>query len=192
MRQNLRTAKNRMKRENVNYREEILNAINDTNFKEIEDISRSKLLDNKHCVYSDLSKKAFLKDMYYSSELPCNIIKLILNNRVASYRINFIYSQNKYCVDASYNRNYRHYELGGLSVDLNIRDSFEKNLKIHCLGTGIDAYKLKFTKQIVRIYTFLKKGNTLKALPVYIIRKRQNRRIEKKFNEELKRNLGKD
>jgi len=189
LRQNLRTAKNRMKREHVNYREEILDTINGANFKEIEDISRSKLLDNKCCVYSDLRKKMFLKDMYYNSEFPCNVIKLILNDHLASYRINFLYNQAKYCIDASYDRNYSHYELGGLSVDLNIRDSFERRLLIHCMGTGIDFYKLKFTKQIVRIYTFLKKGNTLKALPLYIIKKRQNRRIEKKFNEQLKRNF---
>ena len=81
--------------------------------------------------------------------------------------------------------------MGALSVDLNINDSFEKNYYIHCMGAGVDFYKLKFTKQIIKIYTFCKKGNTLLSELWYILARCYNRRTEKKFNKELKRKFKK-
>jgi len=189
LRQNLRTAKNRMKRENVDYQEEVLDGIGGADLTEIEQVSRSKLIDHKGCIYNDLRKESFLKDIYYSSELPSNIVKLILNDQLASYRINFLYDQSKYCFDASYDRNYRHYDLGTLLVDLNVRDSFEKNLSTHCMGAGVDFYKLKFTKNIIKIYTFLKRGNTLKGMPLYLLKRKSNQRVASKFEEELRENL---
>jgi hypothetical protein len=186
LRKNLRTAKNRIKRENVNYCEEISDIINDIDFKEIERVSQSKLIDNKSCIYNNFVKKEFLKDIYYDFDLPTNVVKIILNNKLGSYRINFLYNKSKYCSDASYGRNYRHYDLGALSIDLNIRDSFERKILIHCMGPGIDSYKLKFSKRIVRIYTLLEKGNSLKGKILYVIKKRLNQKIADTFLEELK------
>jgi hypothetical protein len=54
------------------------------------------------------------------------------------------------------------------------------------MGPGIDSYKLKFSKRIVRIYTFLEKGNSLKGKILYVIKKRGNQKIEDAFLEELK------
>jgi len=184
LRKNLQTAKNRISREKINYSEEI-SAINKVNFKEIKSISRSKLKDNKHCVYNEVSKKNFLQNIYYNSELPCNIAKVILNNRLAAYRINFLYGQHKYCIDASYNRSFPHYDMGALSIDLNIGDSYEKNLSIHCMGTGIDFYKLKFTKDITKIYTFLKRGNTSKGVFLYFLKRKLNQKTAIAFEEKL-------
>jgi len=189
LKKNLQTARNRMKRENINYREEIIDVINNANFKEIENISRAKLKDNKSCIYNNSVKKKFLTDIYCNSKLPSNVIKIILNDKLASYRINFLYRKCKYCFDASYNRAYRHYDLGAFSVNLNIRDSFEKGILTHCMGPGIDFYKLKFTKRIVKIYTFLKRGNSLKGKLIYIIKRIKNKKTENKFFNELKINL---
>jgi len=189
LRQNLRTAKNRMKRENANYHEEISDIISNAEFEEIKRTSRSKLLDNKHCVYDNRQKEMFLKDIYCNSGFSCNIIKIILNNRLASYRINILYSQYKYCFDASYDRTYRHYGLGSLSVNLNIEDSFERKLLVHCMGTGVDFYKLRFTKRVVKIYTFLGKGNSLKGMLFYFLKKKLNQKIASVLAKELKANL---
>lgn len=187
LRKNLRTAKHRITRETINYREEISDINNDTDFKEIERVSRSKLIDNKGCIYNNFVKKRFLEDIYYNPNFSVNVVKIILNNKLASYRINFLYNKYKYCFDASYDRNYRHYDLGALSIDLNIRDSFEKKILIHCMGTGVDSYKLKFSKQIVRIYTFLGKGNALNGKILYAIKKMLNQKHADTFLKELKK-----
>ena len=192
LRKNLQTAKNRIKRENINYHEEIISIANNDNFEKIKNVSQSKLKDNKYCVYNDSRKKIFLENIYQNPEFPNNIIKIILNNKLVSYRINFIYNKHKYCLDASYDRTYRHYDMGALSVNANIQDSFNKNLSTHCMGTGIDSYKLKFSKRITRIYTFLKRENSLKGTLLYIIKRMLNQKIENNFLKKLKINMHKN
>ena len=189
LKQNLRTAKNRIKRKKVNCREEIFESINITDLEKVEAVSRSKLIDNKHCIYNDVNKKIFLQEIYINYELSTNIVAIMLDNKLACYRINFLYNQNKYCFDAAYDRTYRYFMVGRLSVDLNILDSFKKGIYIHCMGPGIEPYKMDYSKQISRIYTFLKKGNTLKGILLYILIKRHNRRIENTFLKGLEANL---
>lgn len=191
LRQNLRTAKNRMEREGAHYQEAILEGISGADFMRVEQISRSKLIDGKHCVYNDSRKEMFLKEIFCTSEFSKNVVEVVLNGRLVSYRMNILYNQSKFCLDASYDRGYRHYDLGALSVDLNIRDSFAKSLLTHCMGTGVDPYKLKFSKQIVNIYSFLKKGNTVKGIPLYLLKRQLNRRIVNAFEKELSENLQK-
>lgn len=192
LKKNLQTARNRMERENIDYREEVSDIISDADLKEIENVSRSKLKDNKHCIYDNPEKKKFLSDIYCNSELFSNVIKIMINDKLASYRINLLYHEFEYCCDASYDRSYPHYDLGAFSVNLSIRNSFEKGILTHCLGTGADPYKLKFSKQIIKIYTFLQGGNSLKGVSFYIIKKLRNRKIENDFLAELKINLYKN
>ncbi len=185
LRQNLRRPKEKMKREGISYCEETLEGIDIDNFKEIENISRSKTTDNKHCIYDDLQKRAFLKNIYATPEFRGHILKVILNGKLSSYGINFIYNNWKYWFDASYDRTYPHYNLGAISADLNIKDSFEKKIETHCMGPGIDPYKLKFSKQLIKIYSFLKKGNTLKSGLIYKKKLSANKYIENNFLREL-------
>jgi len=191
LKQNLRTSKNRMNRDDINYKENIVKNFKYFDYTNIKNISKSKLIDNKGCIYENSQIEAFLKDIYFNKEFPNNVVKILFNNKLVCYRINFLYNNSKYCFDASYDRNYRHYDLGALSVDLNINNSFEKNYYIHCMGAGVDFYKFKFTKQIVKIYVFCKKGNTLTAPLWYVLARWYSQRTEKKFNKELSRNFKK-
>jgi hypothetical protein len=177
LKQNFRTSKNRMNKDDINYKEDIVKNFKYFDYTDIKNISKSKLIDNKGCVYENSRIEAFLKNIYFNKEFPNNVVKILFNNKLVCYRINFLYNNCKYCFDASYDRNYRHYDLGALSVDLNINDSFEKNYYIHCMGAGMDFYKLK--------------GNTLTAPLYYVIARWYGRRTEKKFNKELKRNFKK-
>jgi len=191
LKQNLRTSKNRINRENISYNEEIIKNFNNSDYIEIKNISKSKLFDNKSCIYNNPQIEAFMRDIYFNKEFPSNVIKIMLNDRLACYRTNFLYHNCKYCFDASYDRDYRHYDLGAISVDLNIKNSFEEKYDIHCMGTGVDFYKLKFTKHIIKIYVLCKKGNTLLSTLYYILARLYNQRTQKKFNKELKRNFKK-
>ena len=92
-------------------------------------------------------------------KMESNIIFIKIDDKNVAYRINVLFNKVKFCLDASYDRSYRKYELGSMSVDLNIKDSFNKSLDIHCLGPGIDAYKIKFTKELNYMYMYAKKGN---------------------------------
>ena len=101
------------------------------------------------------------------------VIFITLNGQRAAYRLNVIFNQKKYCLDASYDREYKKFQIGALSVDVSIRDSFDKKLHFHSEGTGTEFYKTKFIKNISSNYTLLKRGNTvLSYLMGFIIRKR--------------------
>ena len=79
----------------------------------------------------------------------------------------------------------REYGVGILSVDENIKDSCNKKYIYHCFGTGIDSYKLKFSKKICKIYNILYKGNTLRSGFIYKSKLSVNKHIENNFLKEL-------
>jgi hypothetical protein len=87
-----------------------------------------------------------------------------LNDKNVAYRTNVFFNNNKFCLDASYDRNFREYDLGSISVDANLKDSFSKNISTHCLGPGLDQYKRKFTKSKTNLFIYLKKGNTFLSI----------------------------
>jgi len=190
LKKKLRKAVNRLEKDNIKYRERIID-IKDIDINSIKAVSRSKLLDDKHCIYDEPEKEKFLKDIYYNPVFKTNIATILFDDKFVSYRINLFYNNYKYCFDASFDREYHYYELGPLTIDLNVGDTFEKKISVYCKCTGIDPYKLKFANKINRIYTFLQKGNTVKGLFWYLAKKNYNRKIAEEFEKTLEENLQK-
>lgn len=185
LKQNIRTASNRIEN-NKDILKKSIETINDDNFKDIVAISKSKLLDDKNWLYGDKNKMNFYKTIY--SKISSNVSLLKINDKNVAYRTNMIFNNYKFCIDASYDRAYKKYELGSLSVDLNINDSFEKKLTVECMGPGIDLYKFKFTKELTYIYIYLKRGNSFLSNFFYIILKILVKRKGKLFEKDLSKN----
>lgn len=185
LKQNMRTAMNRMRNNHEFYEVEIIENINEEHFEIIKELSLSKLVDHKvkHSLYTNVEKSIFVKNMLSKCKHSLLIIKI--NDRPAAYRLNIIYSNIKYCLDASYDRSYPKYELGSISVDESIKDSFNKKYTLHSEGTGIDYYKLKFCKQICKIYTHIEKGNSILSSFVFPRIKAAIQYQENKFLEEI-------
>lgn len=139
--------------------------ISDENFSEIISVSKRKLADGKHSIYLDEYKKNFVKTMIQVME--SNVSLSYVNNKLSAYRLNFFYGNYKYSFDASYERDYKKFELGAHSIETSIEDSFNKKVVIHSEGTGIDPYKMKFMQGLEKIYSFTRKGNTLKSSFLY-------------------------
>ncbi|WP_455577477.1 GNAT family N-acetyltransferase [Anaerosinus sp.] len=158
LRQNIRTAFNHIKKENHVY-DFSIEAFSTENFKSIADISVSKLKSGKHSIYLDKDKKEFIRQL--GNRIKNDIIFITIDGIKKAYRLNFYFKDSKYCLDASYDREYYKYQVGILSVDESIKDSFNKKVIMHCEGTGIDEYKLKFIKDFCEIYTLLGCGNSL-------------------------------
>ena len=163
---------------------------NDNLLCKIIKVSKTKLLDNKHSIYVDKIKEAFLTEIYNKMNFTCNGI--YFNKKLVAYRINAIYNKGKYCFDAAYSRKFRKYNLGILSMDYSIENSCSKKLFYQCEGTGIDSYKLKFTKKVCKIYNVLYKGNTLKSGLIYKKRLSVNKHIENNFLKEMNEKIPQD
>jgi hypothetical protein len=157
LKQNIRTSFNKAKRNDaiLEYKSE---AITQKNINEIIRISRSKLNNNKEWLYGDKTMSGFYKSIF--EQMDSNVLFIYLNNENIAYRANVIYNNTKFCVDASFDRDSSKYDPGILSVNYNIKDSFDKGLLTHCLGPGVDPYKMKFSKRVVKIYSYIEKGNT--------------------------------
>ena len=183
LKHNLRTKNNKIVKNEIKNESKISSKNESKLFDSIVRISYAKLTDKKHSVYLDEIKKNFLKDTYNVMDFSC--VQIIFNDNLASYRVNFIYNNRKFEFDASYDRNYRIYGVGSLSVDENIKDSCNKKYVYHCFGTGIDSYKLGFTKKICKIYSVLYKGNTLISGLIYKKRLSMNKYIKNNFLKEL-------
>lgn len=112
-------------------------------------------------------------------QFPSNVVFVKVDNKNIAYRANIIYNNNKTCVDASYDRNFKKYDPGIVSVDYNFTDSFFKKLIIENLGPGLDDYKLKFTKEIQYLGYFLIQGNLFGSS---IFTKMFKRHLSNKFN----------
>ncbi|GAG98504.1 unnamed protein product, partial [marine sediment metagenome] len=187
LKQNIRTSYNKMEKNKIEFENKVSSENEDVLFSSIVDVSKSKLNEGKHSVYLDEMKMNFIKDTYDKMDFNC--IEIIFNNKIVAYRTNFIHNNRKFCLDASFDRDYRKYDLGALSVDYNIKDSCNKNLKYHCFGTGIDSYKLRFTKKVCKIYNVLYKGNTLKSGLIYKKKLSTNKHIENNFLKELNKKI---
>lgn len=182
LKQNLRTALNRAKNDNLNIEKEV-SFIDEYNFKEIINISKSKLVDNKTWLYGNESRRRFYKLMY--EEMNSNVVFIKMNKNIFAYRTNIIFNNTKFCLDASYDRKLRKYDPGILSVDLNIKDSFDKDLDIHCLGPGIDAYKMKFAKEVKFTNFYIKKGNKIFSSILFVLLRKMVIKKGEAFKHEL-------
>lgn len=189
LKQNIRTAFNYMKKNEMKY-DFIIENINNSNFNEIIRLSKMKLIDGKHSIYLDNDKLNFIKEI--CKIFKSDILFIKINNINVAYRLNLYYNNDKYCIDASYDRNFRKIELGTLSVHESIKDSFQKKLNNHCEGTGIDFYKMKFIKNVNKIYSYSKSGNSFLSKILFYKFKRSLIKIEKNFIVELNERLGKD
>jgi len=183
LKQNIRTAYNKISKNNINAEKIVENQCTNELFLSIVNVSKSKLNDGKHSVYLHNINDKFLNDIYNIMKFNC--VQIYFNNNLVAYRVNLIYNNRKFCIDASFDRNYRKYDLGALSIDYNIEDSCNKNLTYHCMGTGIDLYKLKFTKKVCKIYNILYKGNTIKGYYIYKKKLMINKQKEEIFLKEL-------
>lgn len=161
LKQNIRTAFNRAKKQNADLLTKI-ESIDEISWEQIIKISQSKTRDGKYSLYDDIDKKKFYQQI--SKLFKVNFSTIYLNGHMIAYRYNILYNTLKFCVDAAYDRDYPYYNLGALSVINNIEDSIKKGLYLHSMGPGCYDYKLKFTSEINYLGYILYKGNTIMAL----------------------------
>jgi len=189
LKRNLRRRQNKTKRERIDLATACLvsNQILDR-FEEIKEVSISKELSSKHSLYRDTRIENFVRNLIesYSEKAKCFCIEY--NGKIVAYNLGFEVNKKYYSWDAAYSRREKKLKnlgLGNLIFDNLIQYVLGERMKNLCLGTGIDSYKLGFSKQTVGIYTFLKRGNSLKGKLLYIIKKRCNQKIENSFSREL-------
>ncbi len=115
------------------------------------------------------------------SVFSSNVTNITLDDETVAYRTNLIYGSTKFCIDASYHRDYPKYNLGILSVDASIKDSYTKELSFHCEGPGLDYYKTKFASDYILLNYFIKRGNTFLSLIIYPLVMMMIYRKSKKF-----------
>lgn len=184
--QNLRTAINRVKKDGLSY-SVTHQKYGKSVYENILSISKSKLKDGKLDKYDNIHKKAFRQSLFNAFE--SNITFISLNDNGVAYRVNHIYGSTKLCFDASYDREYPKYNLGILSVDESIKDSFAKKLKFHCEGPGIDYYKTKFATKYVKLNYYIEKGNSFKSGFLFKLLKFVLTRKSKSFQHAYNKNL---
>ncbi len=172
LRQNLRTANNNAKKNGYIITYDTVGFI-DVDFEKLKTISISKLKSGKHSIYLDDDKERFVKILI--KHIPGNAVVIKINDVPVAYRLNFFVGTNKYCFDASFDRDYNKYDVGIQSLDASIRESFENRRLIHCEGTGIDTYKLKFIKTVVPIFVLIEAGNTIKGKITLFMKMRRMR-----------------
>jgi len=154
---NLRTRANRIRRDGLKY-ECTQETVSSETIEDIYRVSKSKLLDGKTSIYLEEDKRRFMLGVL--SRFAADVLFVKLNGRVAAYRLQVYFRDWKICIDAAYDRDFRPYGVGMLSVHESIQDSFAKELAVHCEGTGTDDYKLAFTRQVITIYDCMRAGNT--------------------------------
>jgi hypothetical protein len=186
LKKKLNNVSNKLRKNNVEF-QIVKEDFSDDNFEIIKKISNSKLEDGKSYVYGFKDKSKFYKSIF--KKLKAQVIFVIINSEYAAYRINIISNNKKHCIDVSYNRDFRIYDPGLLSVIGSIEDSFKMGLNIHSMGPGSDRYKFSFSDNVEFLYAYIKKGNTFKSLflfPLFkILMKRKSKNIVEitnKFN----------
>jgi hypothetical protein len=182
LKRNLIKSNNRAKRKNIII-ERSIEDINPKLLREIKKLSLEKTRDGKISLYNDVDKQKCYNNAYRMFE--SNVTFVRLNNKHVSYATNIIINNKKYGIDISYDRDYKEYDLGTLTVDRSIKDSFERELEIHSLGPGLDSYKSKFTKEIEKLYMIGSGGNTIKSLILNPLFKYFLKKRDREVQEEL-------
>ena len=168
--QNLRTAKNRIAKNDQSLEidsEQITKRL----FEEIKVVAKTKLIDGKKDQYGKQWQSLFRFMLLKNNKHE--IITVRIDSQLVAYRVNLIFNNSVYCIDAAYHRDYRIYSLGMISLDESIKNSFLKGYYYHNEGPGDDYYKTKCIKERVALYSYLRGGNTLigKVIRIYLNRK---------------------
>ena len=185
MRHKLKRLRNRIEREKIGletaYRtsEDIL-----AHFDEVRAVSFSKEMTSKRSVYRNAHKERFIRAVIeaFSERALCLFVSH--QGEVVAYNLGFHVHGKYYAYDAAYSRRAKGLEkfsLGNLAYDLLIQHVFDAGVKEFCLGTGVDPYKLKFSKDVVGLYCVLRGGNRLRGRIWHLLRSRLNRRTEEAF-----------
>lgn len=155
---NIRTLTNKAIRNGLNYTVSMEEA-HIGRLPEIRRLSQSKLIDGKLCLYNDEQKLEFMTQIIqkFASEL----LLVWLDGKITAYRLNISLSGWKYCLDASYDREYRLYAPGLLSLHESLKDSFARGYLVHCEGPGIDPYKAQFIPGAIPLHTIVQAGNSI-------------------------------
>ena len=148
--------------------------INESNFKEIRRLAKSKIVDGKGFVYGDSNKEKFFLKMYkdYSSE----VLFVKFNKIAVAYVINIDKNGKRLAIDCAFDRDYKTYGAGIHCMNCNIQNSFKKEQEKFSFGIGLDAYKFQFTRQAEPSYMcfdFKYRLKSLLALPYLMYRVRK-------------------
>jgi len=169
--------------------EKILNHINDISF-----VSISKRNSDKYSIYLEPRKKTFIEDITLNFSENSNCIMVFFNTEIGAYNLGYHFNNKFYSFDAAYNRKIidaKSYSLGILAKNKQLENVFSKGASRFCFGTGIDSYKLTFTKKVCKIYNILYKGNALKSGLIYKKYLSINKYNENNFLKELNEKIPK-
>lgn len=164
-------------------------------YKDVVSTSKSKKYSNKLSIYIDIRKDSFIKELVKRFSSDSNCIFLFFNKILAAYNLGYYYNKKYYAIDASYNREIKELKklsIGSLIFDKLLEDTFSKGIQEFCFGTGIDSYKLRFTKKVYKIYNILYKGNTIKSDLIYKKHLSANKKQEDIFLKELNEKILKE
>ncbi len=180
---------NRIIREGININniimsgESILIYIDNISF-----VSESKKYSDKDSIYFDSKKELFVKELIFNFSGNSNCILLFYYKQLCAYNLGYYYHKKYFAFDAAYNRKIielKSYSTGNIAYDKVIEDTFSKGINEFCFGTGIDSYKLGFTKKVCKIYNVLYKGNNLTSGLIYKKRLSMDKHTENNFLKEL-------
>ncbi len=158
-------------------------SFSDIDFRTLKSLSISKLASGKQSIYLDSTKEQFVRQLL--KDHLGNVVVVRCDKEPVAYRLNFFVGKRRYCIDASYNREFNSYGVGIMSLDDSLRDSFELGQTCHCEGTGVDTYKLECIKTVIPIYLLVEPGNTWKGRLMFPIRFRRMKEQEKGVKDEL-------
>lgn len=151
--------------------------------EEVIRLSNSKILDDKHDLYLDTGKKEFMFSI--ARILNTEVMFLTANGMNIAYKLFITFNNTKFNLNKSYDRRYNTYSPGNLLQRESIKHSFSEGVSIDCLGTGVDEFKLRFTQDILKIYTLILRGNTLIGKLIYRKLEQKNIEVENEFLEQL-------
>ncbi len=136
--------------------------INETNFKEIKRLAKSKIVDGKGFVYGDPNKEKFFLEMFksYSSR----VLFVNFNKIAVAYVIDVDKNGKRLAIDCAFDRDYKTYGAGIHCMNCNIQNSFKLEQEKFSFGVGLDPYKFQFTKQAESLYMCFDFKYRLKSL----------------------------
>ena len=153
----------RIKESDINIEGELLLNYNDIiKYKDkirLVSLSKNKTK-NMHSIYNDKVKGNFIFNYILSKENPfCSIYKC--ENELLAYNLGYIENEVAYAIEAAYNREFSKSQkigLGILAYDQIVEKLSVVNQYVN-MGTGLDNYKLRFTKKGIFSYSLIIKGN---------------------------------
>jgi len=161
-------------------------------FGEIGEVSISKEYSDKQSVYRSKTKTDFIMDLISNFGENSKCLFMYFEGVLCAYNLGFYHAGKYTAIDAAYNRNIpelKQYSIGNLIYDKLIEDTITSKTPEFSFGTGIDSYKLRFTKQTCRLYYLLEKRNTVKGRIAFARLDRDRRIGENALLEELHEKL---